>query len=176
MKLNVWPLEALWLSSLIVILRWANLDSMTNKVERAQQASMWNRYIQEGSQPGPSNISALHKKLLGKTLFTSLPPKAKPLVQLDPQFTEASLSAWAWFTNLKPSGLHWAAVTFNLNESYEGPKMDFVTLLSERNSRLFSWLQPILPLMNLLYFYWLLYCCQWTPHLVCHLECYRLED
>lgn len=44
--------------------------------------------------------------------------------QWDPQFTEAPLIAWASYTNLKPNGLHWAAMALNLKESYEGPKID----------------------------------------------------
>lgn len=36
-------------------------------------------------------------------------------VSMNNDFT--TKSHWAWFTNLKPSGLHWSAVAFNLSKS-----------------------------------------------------------
>jgi hypothetical protein len=57
-------------------------------------------------------------KLLDETLSSMIPPKAKPLTQQDPHFTEVPLNDWARFiygsTNGKPSGASQANEVFQL--------------------------------------------------------------
>lgn len=115
-------------------------------------------HIQEHSQPGPSRILALHEEmaahLLGKTLFPTILPTAKPLAQRDSQCMEAPLNDWAWFTGgsakIKPNGVPCAAIT-----STSVPfKADMVAILSRQDSRLFLQLWPIVPLMNFFLLYW----------------------
>lgn len=75
------------------------------------------------------------------------------LVQWGPWFTEDPLNAWAWCTNdstkLRPCGVPWTAVLFNLSVSYAEMKVGVAAVLCGQNSRMFSEIRLIFPVMNL---------------------------
>lgn len=164
---------------------WVNSDSMTNKMGRAQEASLikWKWYIQEHGWPGSGGILGLHDKVAA-TLWGKLHPSLCNLKSnhwlngvLNLQGSPKYLNTLAGFTDglakLKSTGLLWL---FKYCVRYTELKIDEVSPFSEQNSRQCSQQWPIVCSMKYTTFLVTLGCCQWSRCPVCHVEDYRLAN